>query len=87
MQAQSSTTNPTGSGTSSGNNTNNGATTPGATTSNPGSATEPLVVCDLRLAHGDSGFNVQRGLRERFAHLPALALKPKRRDAGGAPPV
>jgi PAS domain S-box-containing protein len=33
-----------------------------------------VVVCDLRLAHGDSGFIVQRALRERFAHLPALAL-------------
>jgi CheY-like chemotaxis protein len=33
-----------------------------------------VVVCDLRLAHGDDGFEVQRGLRTRFAHLPALAL-------------
>ena len=33
-----------------------------------------VVVCDLRLAHGDNGFEVQRSLRERFAHLPALAL-------------
>jgi CheY-like chemotaxis protein len=37
-------------------------------------STFDVVVCDLRLAHGDNGFEVQRGLRERFAPMPALAL-------------
>jgi CheY-like chemotaxis protein len=33
-----------------------------------------VAVCDLRLAEGDSGFEVQRALRERLPDLPALAL-------------